>query len=378
MTDEDEAPPDAPDAPAEAPKQRSVLATLFTPKGADSITDSELRNRMRTLDRTERKWGYGAAGFVLVLSLLLLPSLLHDTYGPPDEKPTGGTCAHPSTFKLVAKTCATIFHPSAFYLEFALFVVVGGVLLYAVWRSKRALTIFTAFFIGLAALFAQITLVFVLGMALGAWLLARSWRLQRYGSTNSKEVRKIMTERSEVKRAAKRDGKQDRRRDHSRVGAVGPHRVEALHAQGEAPAPMTDDNPRAEDPAPTDARPGLDFSTTWARTRTARASCAARSRASSSSRSPTSWRRAGAAGSRRSSGSTARSSWRPTTRATPTPRSSSPRSPARFGAGSWSPRRRTSSSRRGRARRSPPSSTTPSRSSASASSGEVPLRLATS
>jgi len=49
--------------------------------------------------------------------------------------------------------------------------------------------------------------VLIVGLGYGGWLLARSWRMQRYGTTDSKEVRELATERAEAKRAARRAGK---------------------------------------------------------------------------------------------------------------------------------------------------------------------------
>lgn len=194
-------------APA-VPARRSRLSALFTPSAEQELSDPELRERMRTLDPTERKWGFGASGFVLVLSLLLVPSLLHNTKVTVSGKPDRATCLRDGDLWSVAsKTCSHLYHPSDFALEFTLLIVIGGVLLFAVWRSMRALSIFTALFVGLAALFVGVAIVGLLALGYGGWLLTRSWRLQRFGAKDSKTVRKAATARAEEKREAKRAAK---------------------------------------------------------------------------------------------------------------------------------------------------------------------------
>ena len=204
MTDEDEGLP-------AAPPRRSRLPSLFTPTADAAISDPELGERMRTLDRTERKWGFGASAFVLALSCLLIPSLLHTTSSVTKYKLDHAACtlAH-YTWIAKTKSCELIkvYHPSDFALEFVLLLVIGSVLLFAVWRSMRALTIFTSIFVGLAALFVGIVIVGFLAMGYGFWLLTRSWRLQRFGAKDSRTVRKVSMERAEERRVAKREARQ--------------------------------------------------------------------------------------------------------------------------------------------------------------------------
>jgi hypothetical protein len=196
VTDDEDAPPATP--------RRSWRSSLFTPTAEQELSDPELRERMRTLDTTERKWGFGASGFVLVLSLLLVPSLLHNTKVAATGKPNRTGCADiGDVWSVAKKTCYHVYHPSDFILEFTLLVVIGAVLLFAVWKSMRALTIFTALFIGLAAIFVGVVIVGFVALAYGGWLLTRSWRLQRFGAKDSKTVRKVAAERAEDRKEAK-------------------------------------------------------------------------------------------------------------------------------------------------------------------------------
>jgi hypothetical protein len=215
VTDEQPPAPDAPDevldvaddevAAEDPPARPSLVSRVLTPSGAGELTDPEVGRRMRTLDPTERRFGFIGAGFILVLSLLFIPSLLHTTYGKPTTKPTDGKC--PDGYRLVAKTCETIYHPSDFIIQFLVLLALGLVLLFAVWRSKRSLTIFLALFVGLGSLFVQVPVVFLIGTGLGVWLLVRSWRLQRYGTTDGKVIRREAIARNEAKRDARKAGK---------------------------------------------------------------------------------------------------------------------------------------------------------------------------
>jgi hypothetical protein len=191
-----------------ATSRRSWRSSLFTPTAEQELSDPELRERMRTLDTTERKWGFGASGFVLVLSLLLVPSLLHNTKVAASGKPTRAGCADiGDVWSVAKKTCYHVYHPSDFVLEFILLVVIGAVLLFAVWKSMRALTIFTSLFIGLAAIFVGVVIVGFVALAYGGWLLTRSWRLQRFGAKDSKTVRKVASERAEERKEARAEAK---------------------------------------------------------------------------------------------------------------------------------------------------------------------------
>jgi hypothetical protein len=197
VTDDDEV------APAE---RRSRLTSLFTPSAGAELTDPELGQRMRTLDSTERKWGFAASALVLLPALLVIPFLLHSTKQTTVEPLVKRHCLPPNT--LVGKTCELIqvFQPSHFVLPFVLLLSIGAVLLFAVWRSMRALTIFMSLFAGIAG-FRYSPIIFISGMGFAVWLLVRSWRLQRYGAKDSKTVRKVAVERAEERREAKRSTK---------------------------------------------------------------------------------------------------------------------------------------------------------------------------
>ncbi|HEY8081027.1 MAG TPA: hypothetical protein VIE15_02975 [Acidimicrobiales bacterium] len=151
---------------------------------------------MRTLDSKERKWGFGAAGLVVAIALLgTIP------YNTTDKYPKGSAqCPPPPTYHVVGKNCVGTIHHTTSVWQVAVLAILAVILLYVVWSSRRTLTIFVSLFSGLAA---RNTLG-LLVIFYGAWLLLRSWRLQRYGVTDGKAVRQIATERSAARKVARR------------------------------------------------------------------------------------------------------------------------------------------------------------------------------
>jgi hypothetical protein len=177
VTDDEDAPPEE--------GRRPKRSSLFSPSAEQELSDPELRERMRTLDPTERKWGFGVAGLALVFSLLVIPSLLHNTTRAVSQTFNRAKCLREGdVWSATTKTCSKLYHPADFVLVFVLLIFVG-----------LAATLVTGV-IGIAAI------------GYGAWLLMRSWRLQRYGAKDSKTVRKVATERADERREAKRAAKQ--------------------------------------------------------------------------------------------------------------------------------------------------------------------------
>jgi hypothetical protein len=153
---------------------------------------------MRTLDVLERKWGFGIAAIPLVIALVLLPRVLHNTPGTASTKFVLHHCL-PAHHVGALCVVPVIFTPAHYALEFGLLVFMGAVLLLGVWRSMRVLVAVASIFAGLATGFVGLVPIFY-----GAWLLLRSWRLQRYGVTDGASVRKVVAERSKEKREAKK------------------------------------------------------------------------------------------------------------------------------------------------------------------------------
>ncbi|HWD55088.1 MAG TPA: hypothetical protein VG346_08185 [Acidimicrobiales bacterium] len=86
-------------------------------------------------------------------------------------------------------------------------LLLGGVVLVlcvmgfvALWKRKKTFVAFVLFFIGFAAtvFFGLVGFVFIL---LGGWLMLRSWRINKYGTTNSKMIAKEAANRPRGKAA---------------------------------------------------------------------------------------------------------------------------------------------------------------------------------
>lgn len=209
MPDDDEAtlPDDGMEPVAPSPR-RSLFGSIFTPRTSGRVTDPELRQRMRTLDAQERKFAWIAGGLSLILSLIIVPYLLHNTKTyQVESKKKPPNCA---PYLHVGTNCelVIIHHPADFVLPFALVLGLSAILLFATYRSMRTLVLFTAFFVGLVI--SSFTFLGVLFFLFGAWLLIRSFRLQRYGTTDAATMRRVSAERAaarkEEKQAAKTPG----------------------------------------------------------------------------------------------------------------------------------------------------------------------------
>jgi hypothetical protein len=134
------------------------------------LAGAERKAAMRTIDATEIKWT--KAG--LILSALLgvaTPVILASQH---------------KTTKVAGTNASTTVTPDALLLGgvVLLFCLFGAI---ALRRRRRVPLAFAFFVIGFA-----FTLPFPpLGLAiifLGGWLMLRAWRMQKYGTTNSKQV----------------------------------------------------------------------------------------------------------------------------------------------------------------------------------------------
>src|SRR5579872_5910458 len=165
--------------------------------------DPELRDLVRTLDDTERKWTFGAAGVSGLLALLLASHLSGKTIAWTNSTyHKGDVCT-----KIVKGTCElrTITYPADYLGPFIALLVIAVVLGYAAYARKRSLAAFAAILVGLAASYVA-GIIGVLLLIFGGWLVVRGWRLSRYGTSSAKEVRKLAIERSAQRKAARKSG----------------------------------------------------------------------------------------------------------------------------------------------------------------------------
>jgi hypothetical protein len=196
----------ASDATDAEPEQRaSRWSSIFTPRTNGRVSDSEMRQRMRTLDDTERKLAWAAGAIALLISLTYIPRLSHKTVTWTSE-PFGKH--HSCAYTLVKKTCElkTITFPSDYIGFFLLLIVLGFVILACAYWRKRSLTIFASL---LAGFFSSIVGLLLIGYA--AWLLMRSWRLSRYGAKDGATARKVALERAAERRELRKSTPRDAR-----------------------------------------------------------------------------------------------------------------------------------------------------------------------
>jgi hypothetical protein len=154
---------------------------------------------MRTLDVVERKWGFAVGAVPLIAALVTLAA--KSTVNV-QEKLVHGRCLAPGKLVPIGTHGVKCLEPVLLKPSvpgIVLLVVLGLVIMLAVWRSMRVLVAVTTIFAGLASGLLGIFAIFY-----GAWLLLRSWRLQRYGVTDGSSVRKVVTERAAEKREAKK------------------------------------------------------------------------------------------------------------------------------------------------------------------------------
>jgi hypothetical protein len=138
------------------------------PEPGEVLPPERRKNAMRTLDAIEIKWSLGAFTLATIAGIAI---------------PAYITAANKVT-KRGKDTIAVA--PDAWLLGGAvLLLCVLGFL--ALWRHKRTLVAFDLFLVGFAfTLFVGLVgFVFIL---LGGWLMLRAWRINKYGTTNTKTI----------------------------------------------------------------------------------------------------------------------------------------------------------------------------------------------
>jgi hypothetical protein len=151
------------------------------------------------MDRVEKIISYVAVGFTALLAIFYIPRLLHDTTLYDSTNPVHHQCVKP--FLLVGALCEHTYtsHPSTWWPQFILLVLLALVAWYFSFRKKRVGVIFTSALIGLSlGLKAGYPFLFLSG-----WLVLRAYRLQKYGSATFAGTSKIARERAASKRAAR-------------------------------------------------------------------------------------------------------------------------------------------------------------------------------
>jgi hypothetical protein len=157
------------------------------------------RQAVLGLDRLERKMSYFATVIAILSSLVYVPRLLKATWYTFTAKPgKGNSCA--AGYKLVAKLCqrTELTQPSHWWPLFGALVALGLFIGLFTWRNKRTGVIVFSMLLGLVS-----GLAGFLFLALGAWLLVRAFRLQRFGDATFKGSNMAARQRAQDKRNAR-------------------------------------------------------------------------------------------------------------------------------------------------------------------------------
>jgi len=167
-----------------------------------SSNNSVTRAQVLGLDRLEQLLGYFAAVVALVSGALVLPKFLSGktTYLTETLKPSKlHTCT--SGYHLVASLCEkSVAQTHGYWGEFLFIYTVAALLMaFAAWRRNRPMLATVALLFGLLTGFAGI-----LFLALGAWLMLRAWRLQRYGTPTMRGSNAVARERARSRQPRRR------------------------------------------------------------------------------------------------------------------------------------------------------------------------------
>jgi hypothetical protein len=177
------------------------------------LTPKQQEQKIKELDPLESKIGYLGAGLIAVLGLLqFLPGVLNPTGVPVAETltPVDGKCTtgfHYEVVKGVHQCTGHIYHQRSYWI-FALLILLffAVAMAIAVKVKRRSFLAFVA--ILCSFLIEGLTGSIIIGLpylVAGGWLIMRAFRVQRYGTTNAKEVQAISAERR-VEMKAKKSG----------------------------------------------------------------------------------------------------------------------------------------------------------------------------
>ena len=197
------------------PKPKPASGTAVPPehvKPEVELTEAEKSARIRQVDPLERKMGYLGAALVAIVALLAFLPYVNNpnkTVSQTSDLLKGSCKSYGPSFKDtvvsgVHKCVGEVVYSRGHWVIEMLIVLFFAVGLFVATRvGRRSAVAFAALFAGLAVegtTGSIIGIIFVFG---GGWLLMRAWRVQRYGTTNAKEVRAIATERAKERRGAK-------------------------------------------------------------------------------------------------------------------------------------------------------------------------------
>lgn len=150
------------------------------------------------LDSFERTISLVGAGAALIFAIATVAEWIRNVATIATQKPsTSNTC--PAGYHLVKSLCEKVTHTtrSQWEVRFLFITIVALCILYFALRRKRAGVACFSIFLGLG-LGVSTGLVFFF---LGAWLIVRAYRLQKYGDASFFGSNRVAKETGQAKRA---------------------------------------------------------------------------------------------------------------------------------------------------------------------------------
>jgi lipid-A-disaccharide synthase-like uncharacterized protein len=162
------------------------------------------REAVMGLDTLEWRVSLLGAGVALIMAIVTAIQWIRNVPIVTTQNPTKSNSC-PQGFHLAHSLCKEVLTStrSAWEVKFFFILVVGLCLLYFTIRRKRAgvacFTVFLGFGLGVGP-----GLIF---FAIGAWLIMRAFRLQKYGEASFFGSNRVAKERGRAKREGRSDGR---------------------------------------------------------------------------------------------------------------------------------------------------------------------------
>lgn len=154
-----------------------------------------------SLDRFERGAAVFAGVVAVILAAVIFPHLLKDTTLTDTAKATAHHhCVAPYVYSHLRGLCvhSRLTHPSDWVPQFVEILVAAAVILFFAWRKRRSGVAVATFLLGLSLGTAGFIFLF-----LGAWLMIRAYRLQKYGDATMLGSARKAREMADARRAGK-------------------------------------------------------------------------------------------------------------------------------------------------------------------------------
>jgi hypothetical protein len=200
----------APSAKQHGRRSQAMTRRSSPQASASSMSDENKARAIRQVDTLERRIGFLGAALAVVIGLVAFVPFISD----PHKRFTGQIARigkHcPPHFKAVAgNQCSGLLTASRSHWieELVVVILFAAFLAVATWYGRRSLVAFALLFGGLAVVSTTGSILGIAYIGAGGWLMVRAYRVQKYGTTNAKEVATIVADqRAERKAAGKTSG----------------------------------------------------------------------------------------------------------------------------------------------------------------------------